>query len=104
MFKLKGNGLYPTVMSVVNASSALTCSTVTILSFTNPLDHCEHFNIDMHGKDVEHFCLLLKQTNRISLNPGIVLDIPISFSPEIMKRHECHLTISVDSTSQPLND
>ena len=102
MFKFKGNGLYPSVMPVVNATSALTCSTVTILSFANPLDHAEHFNIEMHGKDVEHFCLLLKQTSRILLNPGIMLDIPISFSPEVMKRHECHLTISVDSTSQPL--
>lgn len=89
-------------MPVVNATSALTCSTVTILSFANPLDHAEHFNIEMHGKDVEHFCLLLKQTTRILLSPGIMLDIPISFSPEVMKRHECHLTISVDSTSQPL--
>ena len=89
-------------MSVVNATSALTCSTVTILSFGNPLDHAEHFNIEMHGKDVEHFCLLLKQTTRILLNPGTMLDIPISFSPEVMKKHECHLTISVDSTSQPL--
>lgn len=89
-------------MPVVNAASALTSSTVTILSFTNPLDHTEHFNIEMHGKDVEHFCLLLKQTTRISLKSGVVLDIPISFSPEIMKRHECHLTILVDSTSQPL--
>ena len=102
MFKFQGNGLYPTVMPVVNATSALTCSTVTILSFPNPLDHAEHFNIEMHGKDVEHFCLLLKQTTGILLNPGVALDIPISFSPEVMKRHECHLTVSVDTTSQPL--
>lgn len=89
-------------MPVVDAVSALTCSAVTILSFANPLDHAEYFNVEMGGKDVEHFCLLLKQTTRISLNPGITLDIPISFSPEVMKRHECRLTISVDSTSQPL--
>jgi len=89
-------------MPVVNAASALTCSTVTILSFANPLDYAEHFNIKLHGKDVGHFCCLLKQTSEILLNPGVALDVPISFSPEIMKTHECHLTISVDSNSQPL--
>ena len=89
-------------MPVVNAVSALTCSTVTILSFPNPLDHAEHFNIELNGKDLEHFCLLLKQTTGILLNPGVTLDVPISFSPEVMKTHECHLTISVDSTTQLL--
>lgn len=102
MFKMKGDGLYPNVMPVLKASSALTCSTVTILSFTNPLDYTEHFSVDMHGKDVEHFCLLLKKTTGISLNAGVAVDIPISFSPEVMKRHEAHLTISVDSIEQPL--
>jgi len=99
---MRGNGLYPSVMPVLKASSALTCSTVTILSFTNPLDCAEHFSVDIHGKDVEHFCVLLKQMTGILLNAGVALDIPISFSPETMKRHEAHLTISVDSTNQPL--
>ena len=71
-------------MDPIQVTAPLTGSSVAIAKFTNPLRHPAHFNVKLSDNLNDQFCLLLKVTQDILLQPNICVDIPIVFAPEFM--------------------
>ncbi|XP_078495986.1 cilia- and flagella-associated protein 47 isoform X1 [Ciona intestinalis] len=111
-YLISGRGLAPTPMEPVSVSAGVGSSTSLILPFRNPTDTtvivdatiCDHeqtmneisSSILRNNITVDSvFCLLLKHTSNIQLEPKQSLDIPFTFSPDTMRRHEGALTISI---------
>lgn len=74
-------------MDPITITAGLQSSSMHVINFTNPLDIATHISVSLKGRDVEQFCLLMKHTNSILLHPGMSLDIPIMFVPELMRSH-----------------
>ena len=83
-------------MDPINITANLGSSNVHVINFTNPLDIAMHFSVSLKGEDFEHFCLLMKQVHSILLHPGVSLDIPIMFAPEVMRGHKANVVIIAD--------
>lgn len=71
-------------------------NTVHIIKFSNPFDHPTYFSVQIQGRDLDHFCLLMKRFNSILLHPGVSLDIPIMFAPEAVQEHNVTVIISAE--------
>lgn len=99
VFLLQGNGISPQEMDSINIIANLGSSNVHVISFTNPLDTAMHFSISVKGRDSEHFCLLMRHIHSILLHPGVSLDIPIMFAPEVMRGHKAKILILSDDES-----
>lgn len=102
MFTLRGEGLEPTAMEPTTVSASLSSNTMCVLNFTNPLDIPSHFSVCLQGDDSEHFCLLMKTTRGILLQPGVSLDVPVMFAPDSMHKHEVTVTIATEVSSTAL--
>lgn len=96
IFLLQGNGISPQEMDPINIVANLGSSNVHVINFTNPLDMSMHFSISVKGEDSEHFCLLMRHVRSILLHPGVSLDIPIMFAPEVMRGHKANILIISD--------
>ena len=83
-------------MDPINIVANLGSSNVHVINFTNPLDTAMHFSISVKGEDSEHFCLLMRHVRSIMLHPGVSLDIPIMFAPEVMRGHKANILIISD--------
>ena len=84
-------------MDPINIVANLGSNSVHVINFTNPLDTAMHFSISVKGEDSEHFCLLMRHIHSIVLHPGVSLDIPIMFAPEVMRGHKATILIISDS-------
>ena len=96
VFILQGQGLKPSRMDPTLISANLHSNAVHIVSFTNPLDTAALFSVFLKGSHLEHFCLMMKQSRGILLHPGVCLDIPVMFAPEVMLRHNISLYVVAD--------
>lgn len=96
VFLLQGNGISPQEMDPINIVANLGSSNVHVINFTNPLDTAMHFSISVKGEDSEHFCLLMRYVRSILLHPGVSLDIPVMFAPEVMRGHKTNILIISD--------
>lgn len=83
-------------MDPINIVANLGSNNVHVINFTNPLDTAMHFSISVKGEDSEHFCLLMRHVHSIVLLPGVSLDIPIMFAPEVMRGHKANVLIVSD--------
>ncbi len=83
-------------MDHTTVSASLNSNTMCVINFNNPLDTPAHFSVTLHGDDCEHFCLLLKRTSGIVLQPGVSLDVPVMFAPESMHKHEITVVIKTE--------
>lgn len=83
-------------MDLINIVANLGSSNVHVITFTNPLDMAMHFSISVKGDDSEHFCLLMRHVRSILLHPGVSLDIPVMFAPEVMRGHKASVLIISD--------
>ncbi|XP_076799523.1 cilia- and flagella-associated protein 47-like isoform X2 [Clavelina lepadiformis] len=111
-YLVSGRGLAPQTMEPLSVSAGVGSSTSLILPFRNPTD--APVLVDVNLSDNDHtmnsisasvirnnitvdsaFCLLLKHTTNIRLEPRQTLDIPFTFSPDKMRRHEGALSISL---------
>ena len=101
-FILQGQGVCPSAMDPITITAGVKSSRMQMINFTNPLDVATHFSVSLKGQDVEHFCLLMKRTNSILLHPGVSLDIPVMFAPEVMCGHKADVIV-VSDESYPKN-
>ena len=99
-FILQGQGVCPSAMDPITITAGVNSSRMQMINFTNPLDVATHFSVSLKGHDVEHFCLLMKLTNSILLHPGVSLDIPVMFAPEVMCGHKADVVIVSDESYQ----
>ena len=83
-------------MDPISIIANLGSSNVHVINFTNPLDTAMHFSINVKGEDSEHFCLLMRHIHSILLHPGVSLDVPVMFAPEIMRGHKANILIISD--------
>ncbi|XP_069495471.1 cilia- and flagella-associated protein 47 [Ambystoma mexicanum] len=109
-FHISGIGLIPQPMEPASISTCVNCLSSVIISFKNPTD--EHVLIDVLLSDQEQtmhrlsasvlrhsistesaFCLPLKQTQGIPLAPKEKFDIPVLFTPDIMKLYEALVVV-----------
>lgn len=97
-FILQGQGVCPSAMDPVTITADVKSSRMQIINFINPLDIATHFSVSLKGQDIEHFCLLMKRTTSILLHPGVSLDIPIMFAPEVMCGHKANVIIVADES------
>ena len=86
-------------MDPITIKANLKSSSMQVINFTNPLDIATHFSVSLKGQDLEHFCLLMKRTSSIMLHPGVSLDIPVMFAPDVMNGHRAEVTIVADEKS-----
>ena len=93
---MQGQGIYPSAMDPITITANLKSSSMKVITFTNPLDVATPFSVNLEGQDVEHFCLLMKRSNSILLHPGVSLDIPIMFAPEVMFGHRIIVVVTAD--------
>lgn len=100
VFHLQGRGLSPSSMDSSTIHASLHSNAVHVVSFTNPLDVATFFSISLKGRDREHFCLLVKRSRSILLQPGVSVDIPVMFAPESMHRHEASIVIAAANRRQ----
>lgn len=98
MFILHGQGILPSTMDPMTITANLKSSSMKVITFINPLDVATRFSITLEGQDIEHFCLLMKRTHSILLHPGVSLDIPIMFAPEIMRGHRTMVIVTADES------
>ena len=99
IFNLEGNGVFPSAMDPITITASLKSSSMQVINFTNPLDIPTNFSVSLTGQDLEHFCLLMKRTNSIMLHPGVSVDIPVMFAPDVMYGHKAEVTIVADERS-----
>ena len=93
-FHLQGEGLQPLEMDPLEVMAQLTGSNVAIVKFINPLGHPAHFGISLSDNANNQFCLLLKVTRDILLQPNVSIDIPVVFAPEFMVLAKTSVIIS----------
>ena len=80
-------------MDPITINTAINSNTVHIVNFTNPLDLPTHFSVHLRGEDLDHFCLLMKRSSSILLQPGVSLDIPVMFAPEAVQEHQITVVV-----------
>lgn len=97
-FYLRGLGVAPSKMDPLIITANLKSSSMQVINFTNPLDVATQFSVSLKGQDLEHFCLLMKRTNSITLQPGVSLDIPVMFAPEVMRGHKAEVIVVADES------
>ena len=100
VFAIEGQGIEPSSMDPITINANLSSNAVHIIRFTNPLDIPTHFSVSLQGRDTDHFCLLMKRTHAILLHPGVSLDVPVTFAPESMHRHEVTVTLTAEETKE----
>lgn len=83
-------------MDPISINAAINSNTVHIINFTNPFDIPTHFSVHLRGEDLDHFCLLMKRSNSILLHPGVSLDIPVMFAPEVVQEHQITVAVVAD--------
>ena len=93
---MRGQGIYPSAMDPITITANLKSSSMKVITFTNPLDAATPFSVNLEGRDVAHFCLLMKRSHSILLHPGVSLDIPIMFAPEVMCGHRIVVVVTAD--------
>ena len=93
-FHLQGEGLRPQEMDPLQVTAPLMGSSVAVAKFTNPLGHPAHFNVNLSDNSKDQFCLLLKVTQGILLEPNVSIDIPVVFAPEFMMLAKTAMIIS----------
>ena len=94
---MQGEGLRPFEMDPLQVTAALTGSNVAVVKFTNPLGHPAHFDIKLSDSVKDQFCLLLKVTHGILLEPDVSIDVPVVFAPEFMTLAKTAVIISTDT-------
>ena len=85
-------------MDTTTVHASLNSSSTHVIPFTNPLDIPAHFQVTLTDTlSSQHFCLLLKRTHGILLQPGVTLDLPVMFAPEAMHTHRTSVVVSIDT-------
>ncbi|PFX34680.1 Calponin-likey domain-containing protein 2 [Stylophora pistillata] len=113
VFLASGTGMMPGPVDPINIYSQLGGNSSVIIPFKNPTERqvivdvimkerllsrsgslFTSLRIDTQPKD-SVFCLLLKRAKGIILEPGAILDIPISFAPDTMQLYEATVTVTI---------
>jgi hypothetical protein len=88
-------------MDTTTIQASLNTNNTHVITFTNPLDIATHFKVALKDtQSSEHFCLLMKRTCGILLQPGVSLDMPVMFAPETMHTHKTTITVSCSITEE----
>nr|XP_039264663.1 cilia- and flagella-associated protein 47-like isoform X2 [Styela clava] len=112
VYWISGQGLVPKPMEPVSVSASVGSNTSLILPFRNPTDVGVYADVYLSDFDQtlnqvsdsvirnnitmdSSFCLLLKHTSGIRLEPKQSIDIPFTFSPDKMRLYEGVLTIAL---------
>ena len=83
--------------------TTMNSASVHIINFVNPLQFTVHLSVLLNGSDSKFFFLLLKKSNRIILQRGGSIDIPVMFKPEKMYRHEVKVSIIANVKCDSVN-
>ena len=101
VFILQGRGSEPSTMDTTTIQASLNTNNTHVITFTNALDIATHFKVALKDtQSSEHFCLLMKRTRGILLQPGVSLDMPVMFAPETMHTHKTTITVSCSITEE----
>lgn len=93
-YNVQGKGLLPTVMEPQPISTSVGSNTSSMLTFKNPFKDQSQVQVHLETDDTKIFSLLLKR-NKFTIGPLGILQIPYSFSPQIMTESQATIVVQM---------